>query len=191
MHPKTFHVALPQALFSGNSFGLSFYVHAADREAALDYVEQLLPGLDLSGLRVNAPRPARPTFAVGMTPGMARVTDCDLYRSMRSRKAGAEADPPGFFRRSQADVDADLLRLFEQTQAAYASHVRAFRGLSHEYQHRNGPSWYRDRCEELRRYADRALQWQDSLWAEYSRRLHAQVLEMPPLRVVQPVALSV
>ncbi len=185
MHPKTFNILLRRPLGLATQLPYVFYLHADSAREALDWVARTFEGIDIQPTLHRWVNPSVQPRVGNSDPVV--VIDCDHFRN-RSRVGGRfvlKETPPGHFRRSEAEVTADLLKIFKNLQEEHLRLMGSFAGLKTAYE-REPVAWYLTRLDELKQAADNALRWQANLWPEYLARAQAQVQALALPQAARP-----
>lgn len=176
MNPKTFQISF-NAPVSSQSY--LFYLHAESKEAALEWVEQTLPGIDTEPTRRRwALPPANPPRIGNSDP--VRILDLDLCsRTVRYRSsAQVVCRPEGYYRVTEAQVQAGMVKIFEQLRTDRAELKRSFISLK-SAQERSWTDWQQARLIDMKARWDRSKVWEANLWSLLHKTEETLELELP------------
>ena len=187
MHPKTYFIHLHKPFGFLTTHAFMLYGHFESAPEALAWVDRVFPGLDVEATRKRWAEPpaASSVPRVGLSL-QVNIRDCDKHRETK-RVAGKRVivpTPVGHFRRDEADVTADLLKIFNLLQELRMQWTSSFQMLKRDYEERGTPA-RRQRLLEIKHAVETAMTWQTNLWGEYLKAQQRIVLEMP-----EPVALA-
>lgn len=184
MHPRTFQIVLSKPFGVITQHAYVFKIHADSWDGALAWVARVFPGIDIERTRqmhLNRTPPVPPQLARPGNSSPVSIIDCDAFSRRKGRQGTAawnEFWPEGHWRCSSTDVADDLAKILAHLQSERLHHQKAFAFDCACYE-RNGRPWEYARAEERRAAIEKALTWQEALWAEYRLLERARVFELP------------